>query len=251
MVVAAKKSAVCILIISLVGCGFLDPRPTYRYIEYPVKKGDTVASLSYRFNVFPSEVLSVNELKSGRDLKYGRILRIPYHGQKLARTAADAIKPNVPIKEAIPPSKKSKKTLKKIALSGAGKHVGQLAWPVASGKTYISSKFGWRWFSFHEGVDLAGPVGTPIYAAHSGKVVYSGTRMRGYGNMIVIKGNGISTIYGHNRRNRVRAGEFVKKGQRIADLGQSGKTSGPHLHFETRIKDANGKNAAVDPLIFY
>ncbi|MEZ4754215.1 MAG: M23 family metallopeptidase [Bdellovibrionota bacterium] len=240
-----------LLCTSLVGCSFLDPRPTYRFIQYPVQKGDTVAALSYRFQVGPTEILSVNGIANPRSLKAGQFLKIPYHGQSLSRTEADASKPQLQVSEGIPHSKKNKKTLKQITLAGAGKHVGQLAWPVATGKTYISSKFGWRWFSFHEGMDLAGPSGTAVYAAHAGQVVYSGTKLRGYGNIIVIKGSGITTVYGHNRKNHVTRGQFVQKGARIADLGSSGKASGPHLHFETRIKDEKGKNAAIDPLIFY
>ena len=69
--------------------------------------------------------------------------------------------------------------------------------------------------------------------------------------MVVIKGKGVLTVYAHNKKNRVRVGERVGKGKHIADLGSTGRSTGPHLHFEVRVKDSNGKNVAVDPLTFF
>jgi murein DD-endopeptidase MepM/ murein hydrolase activator NlpD len=115
----------------------------------------------------------------------------------------------------------------------------------------VSSRFGQRWSDFHEGIDIKASEGTPIYAAHSGTVVYSSNGLRGYGNMIVLKGEGLLTVYGHNRKNRVKVGDLVKIGDHIADLGKTGKATGPHLHFETRVKDASGQNIAVDPFVFF
>ena len=77
--------------------------------------------------------------------------------------------------------------------------------------------------------------------------MYSGRGIKGYGNIIVLKGESILTVYAHNDRNRVRTGEVVGAGDRIGDVGATGKASGPHLHFEVRVKDGKGKNVAVDP----
>jgi murein DD-endopeptidase MepM/ murein hydrolase activator NlpD len=122
---------------------------------------------------------------------------------------------------------------------------GKLLWPVEQGKVF--SNFGGRHGHFHEGVDIAADPGTPVYAAADGKVVYCDNSIRGYGNMIVIKHAGnLSTVYAHNRVNLVKEGDFVKKGDKIAEVGSTGKTTGPHLHFEVR----EGKEA-VDPLKYF
>ncbi len=112
----------------------------------------------------------------------------------------------------------------------------------------ISSPYGWRSDpftgerDFHNGVDLAKPFGSEIMAAGEGTVIYSGWR-KGYGQTVEIEhSNGISTLYAHNSRNLVKAGEKVSKHQTIALVGDSGRATGPHLHYEVR---EGGK--AVDP----
>ncbi|MBN1327227.1 MAG: peptidoglycan DD-metalloendopeptidase family protein [Candidatus Cloacimonetes bacterium] len=106
----------------------------------------------------------------------------------------------------------------------------------------VSSEFGLRNGNPHKGIDIAGPLGSPIHAVLDGQVVYSGNQ-RGYGNVIILEHEDyIMTVYAHNDANLVRLGDKVKQGQPIATLGQTGTTSGPHLHFEYRIK---GK--AVNP----
>ena len=109
----------------------------------------------------------------------------------------------------------------------------------------ISSRFGFRSGRPHEGIDIAGNSGDPIYAAAGGKVIYSGWES-GYGNLIKIDhGDGYITYYGHNTKNLVSVGKKVSKGDKIATLGTTGNSTGPHLHFEVR---SNGK--PVDPMKF-
>lgn len=111
----------------------------------------------------------------------------------------------------------------------------------------ISSSFGQRWGRMHEGIDIAANTGEPIYAAMDGKVVYSGWA-NGYGKMIRIQHkNNIETIYGHCSRLRVDVGNTVKKGQLIGDVGNTGNSTGPHLHFEVRIQ---GKPVNPYPYIY-
>ena len=121
--------------------------------------------------------------------------------------------------------------------------LSSLDWPLDS--VEVTSTFGRRGRSFHEGIDLKAKQGTPVYAAQAGKVLYSGSKIRGYGRMVILRHNGaIATVYAHNSRLMVRKGEFVKKGQLIAMSGNTGHSSGPHLHFEVRRG-----YAAVDPLV--
>jgi murein DD-endopeptidase MepM/ murein hydrolase activator NlpD len=107
----------------------------------------------------------------------------------------------------------------------------------------LTSRFGRRWGRVHEGIDLAAPTGTPIVAAESGKVVFAGRRS-GYGLCVMIShGNGYQTLYGHASKLFVKSGQRVKKGQKIANVGSTGRSTGPHLHFEVR---KNG--SPVNPL---
>ena len=107
-------------------------------------------------------------------------------------------------------------------------------WPVPS-SSRVSSRFGIRWGKPHEGLDIAAQRGAHILAANNGVVVYSGNELGGYGNMIVIahKG-GFFSVYAHNKDNYVTKGQAVKRGQVIGRVGNTGKSTGPHLHFEVR-----------------
>jgi murein DD-endopeptidase MepM/ murein hydrolase activator NlpD len=106
-------------------------------------------------------------------------------------------------------------------------------WPAQG---ILTSGYGWRWGRMHRGVDIAGPVGTPIYAAAAGTVVRSGWNSGGYGNLVDIRHpDGSMTRYAHNSRLLVRAGQEVRQGQQIAEMGSTGFSTGPHLHFEVHL----------------
>jgi murein DD-endopeptidase MepM/ murein hydrolase activator NlpD len=104
----------------------------------------------------------------------------------------------------------------------------------------ISSPFGWRRHpvtrrrDFHTGIDVRAPRGRAIKAAKAGRVEYAGW-MGGYGRVVVVRHNdGLSTLYAHCNSLSVRNGQSVSQGQTIASVGTSGRTTGPHLHFEIR-----------------
>ena len=123
--------------------------------------------------------------------------------------------------------------------SGSGVSSSGLIWPVNGP---ITSGFGMRWGTMHEGIDIGVPCGTPIHAAASGTVIYSGWA-DGYGNFVVIDhGNGLATAYGHQSAIYVSGGS-VSQGQTIGAVGSTGHSTGCHLHFEVRV---NG--TPVDPL---
>ena len=114
-----------------------------------------------------------------------------------------------------------------------------VAWPTNG---TITSGFGYRWGALHAGVDIANNVGTPVRAAKAGTVILAGWN-GGYGNCIVIDhGGGFSTLYGHMSRLRASEGDRVSQGDLIGDMGSTGNSTGPHLHFEIR---ENG--APIDP----
>lgn len=98
----------------------------------------------------------------------------------------------------------------------------------------------------HLGIDLAGPRKTPVYASHNGMVIYAGRDFRGFGKMILVEtGNGWATLYAHLDAILVSEGQKVNRGSTIALLGNTGRSTGPHLHFELR-RD----KAPVDPLMY-
>jgi len=125
------------------------------------------------------------------------------------------------------------------APTGAASAAG-FVWPVHG---VLTSGFGWRWGRMHEGIDLAVASGTPVVASAAGTVIVAGW-LGGYGNLVVVDhGNGVSTAYGHNTSVTVGVGQSVAQGQLIAYSGNTGHSTGPHVHFEVRI---NG--SPVDPL---
>ena len=128
----------------------------------------------------------------------------------------------------------------------------RLAWPLAS--FTITQPFGpssvaleppyGQYAHFHTGVDVAAPLGAPVYSAADGVVVAVGHSAYGYGNYVVVAhGGGIATLYGHLLQTRATAGQAVSRGQVIGLEGQSGLATGPHVHFELRINDQ-----VVDPM---
>jgi murein DD-endopeptidase MepM/ murein hydrolase activator NlpD len=110
---------------------------------------------------------------------------------------------------------------------------GQWHWPLKN--VDVSSHYGHRGRKFHQGVDFRANIGTPVLAANDGVVVYVGSRIRGYGRMIVLKHqDGFYSVYAHHSKNLVKVGKQVGRGEKIALSGRSGRASGPHLHFEIR-----------------
>lgn len=119
-----------------------------------------------------------------------------------------------------------------------------LALPLRTAFRY-SSPFGSRWGRKHEGIDMALPVGNPVYSTADGVVIYAGWQ-RGYGNVVKIQHElGLETRYGHLSAIHVTQGQSVSRGTHIADSGNTGRSTGPHLHYEVRV---NG--TAVDPMKF-
>ncbi|MEK6705943.1 MAG: M23 family metallopeptidase [Bdellovibrionota bacterium] len=106
-----------------------------------------------------------------------------------------------------------------------------MSWPLK--KNAVTSNFGKRGTDHHEGIDLRAELGTAVYSAHDGVVMYADDRIGGYGNMVVLRHkSGISTIYAHNSKLFVHTGQKVERGAKIALSGDSGRSMGPHLHFE-------------------
>ena len=109
--------------------------------------------------------------------------------------------------------------------------VSGLIWPI---RGPVTSEFGWRWGRMHQGIDIAASSGTPIRASASGTVIYAGW-MNGYGNVVLIDHGGLTTVYAHQSRLGSGEGQRVGQGEVIGYVGSTGRSTGPHLHFETRV----------------
>lgn len=207
---------------TVAGCG--------RGVYHRVQPGDTLYRIGKAYGVSPEKLAKVNRISNPSRI---------YVGQKIFIPGADR---ELPVSLITPSSGQSLAVAGRSAAGDdpATRAVG-LQWPVTGGR--VTSRFGKRGASFHDGIDISAPVGTPVRAAHDGSVIFSDV-LRGYGRVIVLRHpNGVVTVYAHNHRNWVKTGDRVRKGQVIASLGDSGRTSGPNLHFEVR-----SGNIARDPL---
>jgi Peptidase family M23 len=127
---------------------------------------------------------------------------------------------------------------------GSEQIAANFVWPT---RGTLSSSYGRRWGRMHQGIDIAGPIGTPVVAAADGVVISSSYQGGGYGNVIDIQhSDGSMTRYGHNNRLIASVGQNVKQGQHVADMGNTGRSTGPHLHFEIHP----GGGSAVNPLAY-
>lgn len=200
-------------------------------VYHRVRPGDTLYRIGKAYGVSHQRLAKVNRISDPSRI---------YVGQKIFIPEADR---ELPV-DVITPKNASRREQARVQPAPApipGAPV--FDWPVAGGQ--LSSPFGNRGASFHDGIDISAPVGTPVNAAHDGVVIYSDV-LRGYGNVIIVRhANSYATVYAHNRRNLVRTDDRIRRGQVIAYVGDSGRTSGPNLHFEVRYN-----NVARDPLRF-
>jgi murein DD-endopeptidase MepM/ murein hydrolase activator NlpD len=173
---------------------------------YVVAPGDTLGLIAQAAGVPVEDLLEINGLERADEIKPGMLLFVLAGRPPGPPTAEDP--------SAARPA---------------------LRWPLAIVPVVVGSPFGARWGKPHEGIDLPAPIGTPVFAAADGRVVYAGSGVRGYGNLVVIKHAGdLLTAYAHNSVLLVSRGQPVRAGDRIALVGQSGHATGPHLHFEVR-----------------
>ena len=225
----SRASVAVALALSLALTGCIDSVPpttslpigSQRVATHVVAPGETVYHIAIENGVSVGRLMAANGITDPRELRVGQVLTIPggYRGASIG-----------------------------TASSGVHRYTGERAsrqfqWPVQQG--VVSSGFGIRNGAMHEGVDIAAPAGTPVYAADSGVVIFSGT-LHGYGNTVIIRhDDDYATVYGHNERNLVSEGVRVARGQEIGEIGRSGRTTGANLHFEVR-RD----NVAQNPLAY-
>lgn len=241
----ASPWAICSLVsaVSLSACSIGGaPRERFyvRAVYHTVRSGESVRAISTKYKVPERQILLLSGLHDPVRLSDGQRLLVSQGGWR----ERDEDGRVVPALLKVPTSKPRTNGEPQFAEQTPG----ILGWPLAT-KARLSSRFGPRWGNKHEGIDLAAPIGTPILASHSGVVAYSGDGLSGYGNLVILRhSSGLTTVYAHNRRLLVEKGERVVRGQKIAELGMTGRTTGPHLHFEVRQKTGVKTFRPVDPL---
>lgn len=177
---------------------------------HKVQAGETLWSISRKYNVEYKELVEFNGITDPNRISVGMEVKIPGKGGSV--TAANL------------------------------NQLVRFVWPA---KGRITSPFGPRWGKMHEGIDIGLPIGSSVTAAASGRVVTSGN-MNGYGLVVIIEhADGYRTVYGHNSKLLVSVGDEVQQGQLIALSGNTGRSTGPHLHFEVQ---KNGQ--PTDPMKF-
>jgi LysM repeat protein len=186
--------------------------PSVDGLLHVVKPGDTLSEIAQAYRADSQAILRANAIDDPKIIPIGRTLIVPGGTPRRAPAA--------------PPAATTAKT------SATATARQTLSWPVSGS---VSSRFGPRWGSIHAGVDIAAAYGATIRAAAPGRVAFVGWYGR-YGRCVVVDhGGGFTTLYGHVSVILVSTGERVGRGDPIAEVGSSGKSTGPHCHFEVRV----------------
>ena len=194
--------------------------------RHRVKPGENLYRIGKAYGVDYQELARLNDITDPNRIEVGQQLVIPNATRELP---VDLITPARAREDQPPPTELPPDR-------------SPFVWPVDG---VVTSTFGPRGESHHDGIDIAAPAGTPVRAARGGRVLYS-DELRGYGYLLILDhGDGYATVYAHNRTNEVATGAVVRQGDPIAEVGETGDTAQPNLHFEVR-KD----NVARNPLFY-
>ena len=191
-----------------------------RGVYHTVQKGQTLHSIARTYDIDVNRLKRINGIFNPLRLQVGARLWIPEARQVLEIHSKKR-------------GAKRGKWKNKVKLNEDTKAVkGFFIWPVQG---QLTSKFGNRNGRHHDGIDIGARKGTPIVSAADGKVMFSGWGPTGYGLMVIIKHkNNLTTVYAHNSHIHVHKNQVVKQRQKIASVGSTGRSTGPHLHFEVR-----------------
>lgn len=204
-------------------------------VLHTVKRGETLGAIAKKYDSDVSKILAANRVASASQIQIGEELVIPDgRPQVVTRAPAPAAPPRLgDVRDVFKPPAEAPPSQ---VVEGA-----DLVWPTDQKR--INQYFKVR----HPGLDINGTLSNATYAVDAGIVTFSGWNSGGYGNMILIDhGNGMVTRYAHHSKMYVKVGDQVTKGQSIGMVGSTGRSTGPHLHFEIYV---NGKR--VNPLTYY
>lgn len=228
--------------------------------QYRVQRGDTLYSIAFRFGWDWKALAAHNRIPAPYVIRPGQVIRFGSQSTGTAVAAVPVVRSSTTVTRTVsmPAAQTPVQSAPVAASSSSGKAPVVSSVPSTPGKVegVARSSKGWAWptkgtligkfssnGSLNKGIDIGGNLGQPVLAASDGSVVYAGSGLRGYGELVIIKhSDAYVSAYGHNRRLLVREGQQVKVGQHIAEMGSTG-TDQVKLHFEIRRQ---GK--PVDPL---
>lgn len=235
-----------LLLATLVSC------TTPKGVYHEVKEGQTLYRISREYRVEEAYLARINNISDPTELQIGKRLFIPGAARVLNVPATNkpappvVFQPRPPVKTKPKATTTAKKASSKPTKSSTVKAPSakpdkkRFKWPL---KGKVIRCFSEKGKDPCKGIEISVSENTPVKAAAAGSVIYSGDGIRGYGNLIIVKhDDSYFTVYGYNRRNLVRSGAFVSKGQKIAYSGSPPGGGAPRLHFEIRY----GKKS-VDP----
>lgn len=200
-----------------------EPQETLGNVNRPTLISNTRNSINQNFDRKNSRIINPslreNQETSSPNLMSSVPIEVEYYNPMVTPSAGEIVSPDLPQINSPDPY-----------LPDNSRPFKGYIWPA---KGVFTSGYGWRWGRMHKGIDVAGPVGTPIVAAAEGEVISAGWNSGGFGNLVKIRhDDGTVTLYAHNSKIHVRRGQFVQQGQHIANMGSTGFSTGPHLHFE-------------------
>jgi murein DD-endopeptidase MepM/ murein hydrolase activator NlpD len=261
---AARAAAAALLALALAACPaprraslrappvplVADPHhdePALAGVVHVVRRGETVWRIARAYGIDPGDLMESNGIPDPRAVEVGTELFVPGAasavevpevgevGTRAATVSSTSTSTPTSTSSSIPSTPPESR-------GAIARAETALAWPL---KGVLYGRYGVRDGRRHDGIDIAAPEGTPVLAAAAGTVLYAGEQA-GYGSIVILRHDGgLVTLYAHNSRILVREGDRVKRGEAVARVGQSGKTTGPHLHFEVR-EGTRPKN----PLLF-
>jgi len=190
-------------------------------VLHKVASGESLQKIADKYNVSKDKIVLANKLESDSRLTIGQMIIVP-DGKKIASATTAKSRSSSSYLPAI---------VKDLVKPGAAKPAGtKMQWPTVGYR--ITQYYSWR----HTGLDIGNKTGTPLYAADSGVVEKSGWNSGGYGYMVLINhGNGIKTRYAHASKLYVKVGDKVSRGEAVAAMGSTGRSTGPHIHFEVIV----------------
>ncbi|MBI5249150.1 MAG: M23 family metallopeptidase [Desulfomonile tiedjei] len=208
-----------------------------------VGPGDTLRHVCGVYGLDVEKVARINRLLPPYTLKEGESIFLP--AQALLAECQDKGTSSGRQTEVLT-EKTAKKTVARAIIGKKDPLVPELAFPVPGG--VLTSPFGYRWGRLHKGLDIAAPIGKPVLACADGRVIFTGSqkKFRRYGNTVLIDhGRGAYTYYAHLSEIAVKRNRQVRKGQKIGLVGNTGRSTGPHLHLEVRVA-----NKMYNPLAY-
>ncbi len=207
-----------------------------RGVYHVIKPGETLYRIARTYGVEVQDLAKANHIADPRKIRKGtrlfipgarRVRKVPSRKARVTKAPGESPRGVIPDAEA------------SVIIPGEL----DFDWPLRGS---LTSPFGRRGHQMHQGVDIAAVTGTPIRAAEEGTVIFSDRGPGGYGLMVILRhASGFHSVYAHNRKNLVKVGQQVRQGEAIALVGNTGRSTGPHLHFEIR-----NRTSPQDPLFF-